>query len=123
MANFDSTRLSKQENAPGSVLVGNFDFRIAAGRCRLYRSSDTVKVTPDLWPLLVAEDNDRNSSPGKILLVAYVLVRGQEHLVTGFFSLLQQLPILQFVPAGLARKSYVMTSEAAGDGLRRAVIK
>lgn len=102
---------------PESVLVRDLDFRIAPGRRGVDGRGDTVKMKPDGWPLLVAEHHNGNCSPGKVLLVAHILVRGQKQLVTGFFRLLEQITVPKFVPADLTGKSYLMTGKTAGDGI------
>jgi len=63
----------------------DFDFGIAAGCGCLNSFYDSLEVDPKLWPLLPAEYHDCDFSAGEILLVAQVLVRGQQKLKTGLF--------------------------------------
>lgn len=62
-------------------------------------------------PLLVPENQDGNLSPGQILLVANVLVRGEKQIVPSLFSFSEQLTVLEFMPANLASKRYLMPNE------------
>ena len=65
----------------------------------IHRLKNPIKMEFDVRPLLVSENYDGNLAPGQILLVANVFVRGQKQIVPGFFRLLKQLAVLEFVPA------------------------
>ena len=86
----------------------DFDFLIAASDRRIHRRYNFVEMEFDVRPLLVAEDDDRNSAPGKILLITDILVRSKKQLVASIFSFTQQLAILEFVPADLPGERHVM---------------
>lgn len=106
-----------------SVLVRDFDFLIAASDRRIHRRHNFVKMEFDVRPLLVAEDDDGNFTLRKILLVAHVLIRGQEQFITGFFSLAEQVAVLEFVPAELPGVSHFVSGKTASNGIWRAVIE
>ena len=77
----------------------------------------------DIRPLLISEHNNGDSSPGKILLVADILIRGQQQVVAAVFGLPKQLTILELVPADLPCEGHLMPGQTAGDGIGRAVVK
>ena len=93
-----------------SFRVWNFDFRKAAGSRSVNRRPDTFKMKFDVRPLLVAQHNNRNPTPGKVLLITDVLIRRQKQFVTRFFGPLQQFTIPELMPANLAGIGYFMTS-------------
>ena len=74
-------------------------------------------------PLLVPENHDGNLSPGQILLVTNVLARGEKQIVPSLFSFSEQLTVLEFKPANLASKRYLMPNETTCDWIGRAVVK
>ena len=103
--------------------MGDFDFRIATGLSGVDGGSDALQMMLDVRPLLVAEDDDSNLSPGEILLEKHVLIRCQEQFITGIFGVSKQLAVLEFMPADLTGKRYFMSDEATRDGVGRAVVE
>ena len=72
------------------------NFQIAAGFGGIDRFDDEVNVGLEARPLLATQNHDRDFSGREILLIAHVLVGGQEHVETGRFRGQQQL--LEGVP-------------------------
>ncbi len=70
---------SSPRQVPSAVDLSrrDFDFGKAAGRGCLNSFYDTLDVETKSRPLLLTQDHDCDLAAGKILLVAYVLVRGQ----------------------------------------------
>jgi hypothetical protein len=101
----------------------NFDLGIAAGRGCLNSFYDTLDVDPKLGPLLPAEYHDCDFSAGKILLVAQVLVRGQQNLETGLFRGRQQIAIAESIPALLGSRTNRVTYKIRADRQRRCLIE
>jgi hypothetical protein len=60
---------------------------------------DTLDVETKLWPLLLAEYDDCDLPTAEILLVADVLVRGQQDVETGLFRNHQEVAIPESLPA------------------------
>lgn len=95
----------------------DFDFHIAARNGGIYYRNNPVKMESDVWPLLIAKNDDGNPAGGKILLVANVLVGRQQQFIARFLSLTQQLAVLEFVPADLPGKRYFVSGKTPNDGL------
>src|SRR5579872_4363077 len=55
------------------------NLRIAAGSRCLDGFDDSLNIRPKAWPLLQAENHDRDSTTRKVLLVRHVLVGGQQY--------------------------------------------
>lgn len=70
------------------VFMWDFHFRIAARNRGIHGGNNPVKMEFDVRPLLVAEDDDGNSSLRKILLIANILVPSKKQLVAGLIGLL-----------------------------------
>ncbi len=70
-----------------SVFVWNVDHEVTARQRCVHRRNDPSKMELDVWPLLVSENYDGNLAPGKILLIADILIRRKEQLVAGFLGL------------------------------------
>src|SRR5205085_319471 len=93
-------------------------------RCSGFDSSrDSVEVEPDNRPLLIAEHYDCDPSIRKILLISYVLVSCQEHVITGLFSLPDQFAVRQFVPTDLPCKGHFVPGKALGYRFRCAIVE
>jgi hypothetical protein len=65
------------------------------------RFDDEVNVGLEARPLLATQNHDRDFSAREILLIAHVLVGGQEHFETGRIRGQQQLAVLEGVPTSL----------------------
>src|SRR5580698_861028 len=85
------------------------DLCIAAGRYRLDRFHNALNMWPKAWPLLPAENHDRDSAACKVLLIAHVLIGCQQHVEAVCFCGREQLAILERVPALLHGRAHVMS--------------
>jgi hypothetical protein len=65
------------------------------------RFDDEVNVGLEARPLLATQNHDRDFSAREILLIAHVLVGGQEHFEAGRIHGQQQLAVLEGVPTSL----------------------
>ena len=106
-----------------SVFVRDFHFRVAARDRRIHGRNNAVKMEFDVWPLLIAENYDSNPAPGKILLIADILVRSKQQLITSFLGLTEQVAVLELVPAELPGIRHFVSGKAVGNGIWRAVIE
>jgi hypothetical protein len=81
------------------VEVGYVDLGKAAG-CRRV---DCVYHTLDLWPkvrpLLLAEHDNGNFPPRKVLLITHIFVGGQKDIEPGLFRCRQQFAVFELAPA------------------------
>jgi hypothetical protein len=64
----------------------NVDLSIAAQRGAIDSINNALNVGAQLRPLLTTENHDGDFSSRKILLVAQILIRGQQDIKTGRFG-------------------------------------
>jgi hypothetical protein len=69
------------------------------------------------------EHNQGNFAAGQVLLVAHVVVRGQQQVVPSFFGFGQQIAVGQPVPAAIFGFRNTVLGQIGGQGCRRTVIK
>ncbi len=73
----------------------NFDELVASQRCRFYGSGNRRSVVANKRPDVRTEDNQSELAASQILLIANILIGGNQHIVGGIFRSFQQLPIFQ----------------------------
>src|SRR5579863_9882086 len=99
------------------------DLRVAAG-CR---GSDGFHNQGNVWPktgpLLQAKNHNRNFAAHKVLLMAHVLVGGQQHIEATRFCGRKQFAILERVPPLLRRGSDLVSFEMGANRYWRRLIE
>ena len=78
----------------GLCLRWQIDLGIATGLCQIDGLHHQPNMGAEAWPLLLAENNDRNFPLRQVLLVANVLVGRQQHVEAGRFSGRKRSPFL-----------------------------
>src|SRR5947209_4956477 len=81
----------------------NLDLGKTARRRRVHCRSNLRKPGPDELPTSLAEDDDRDSPSGQLLLVSNVSIGGEEELKSGSFGCIEKFAVLKGVPAMRAR--------------------
>ena len=99
------------------------NFQIAAGLGGIDRFDDEVNVGLEARPLLATQNHDRDFSAPEILLIAHVLVSGQEHFETGRIRGQQQLAVLEGVPTLLRGGADLMSDQVRADGDGRGLVE
>lgn len=102
---------------------GNVHVCVAAGRGRVDGSGDSTKVQPDVRPLLVTKHDDGKGAPSKVLLMADVLVSGEQQVIAGLLSLLNQFTIRELVPPDLTCESDLMRGKTTCYWIGRAIVE
>ena len=80
-------------------------------------------MRPKAWPLLPAENHDRESAARKILLIAHVLIGCEQYVEAVRFRPREQLAILERVPALLCRSAHIMSLQIGANGYGRRLVK
>jgi hypothetical protein len=106
-----------------SLVQRHVDFRVAAGFSSIDRFLDQSNVRPQAWPLLYAENHDRDFAARKTLLIAHVLVGGQQYIEAVGFRGRKQLTILKRVPALLRCCADLVSFEIGANRYRRRLIE
>jgi hypothetical protein len=63
-----------------------FDFRVTTRRRRVHRGDDTLDMQAQYWPSRITEHDERDCANRQVLLVAHILVGGDEHIKSGGLS-------------------------------------
>ena len=82
----------------GRSFDGNIHFSAGASRRGVHCGHDESHVQLQDWPLRIGKHDDRDRAAGQILLVADVLVRGDQHFKAGAFGSGEQVAIVESVP-------------------------
>lgn len=115
-----STRLYPCLNGLSS---GDFHFSIAAGRDSVDRCRNLVEVQSHNRPLGSAQHDERYSAACKVLLVAHVLIGGQEYVEPGPIRFGQQIAVGQRISSSLFRFCDRVARKKPGNALGRYVVK
>src|ERR1700678_2069666 len=105
-----------------SVLGGKLNLCITSGQ-RTSESRNPLNKRTKAGPLLQTKDHHRNSPPRKVLLIAHVLVGGQQDIESFRLSSRQQLTILELFPALLRRGAHFMIGKIGANRDRSGLIE
>src|SRR5580700_5083853 len=93
------TRPQREKAERGTALgIWNLNFGVAARLCTLDGIHYSLYVQAEHRPLRVTQDDDRDPASRQVLLIADILVRGEEHLKRGLFCGLQECAVAQRIP-------------------------
>ena len=69
---------SRAKNLPSPFRY--FDFRVTTRRRPVHRGDDTLNMQAEYWPSRITEHAERDCANRQVLLVADILVGGDEHI-------------------------------------------
>jgi hypothetical protein len=101
----------------------NFHLGKAAGCSRVNGGGDLIEMQFHERPLLIAEDDNRNFSVRKVLLILDILVGAEKDFIPRCFSLFDQRAVSQLVPANLPRECDFVARKTTRNRLRGAVVE
>ena len=101
----------------------DFEFSVTTRFSSIDRIYDHLNMWMQFWPLLQAENDNRDFSANEILLIAHVLICGEEQVETCFFCGSQEIAIAQGGPPLLGGCANEMSLQVWTNGYRSGLIE
>ena len=90
----------------------------------MYRGHNLSHMASDEAPLALAQHYYRNLPASKILLIAKILVRRNQHFEPGGLGFIEEIAVFQFLPStGAGLRDHMALNQETREGARRPIVK